>query len=408
MRLAVPANYDAAILPELARLGATEVYGKLPLDEVGGGRPTYMASPLPRRALARYVGAVRAAGMEFNYLLNAACTGNREWTGGFQRRLRRLLDWICEIGAGTVTVVAPLLLQIVKRSYPQLKVKVGIYAQVDTALRARWWEEQGADAINLESFSINREFEKLARIRAAVRCELPLIANHFCQPNCPFQLQHQNGHAHASGADRRFLVDYPLLQCHRRRLDDPSLLISAGWIRPEDAHVYEEMGFHSFKLIERNIPSDVLLQRVRAYAGRRFDGNLAELLFSWGFRSHPPRWSWLHFLRSFGPWRMHPRSYRLVLSLLREQGFFFTQERAPVVIDTRAIPGDFVQHFRRRSCLDADCRSCGYCGSIARAAVRIDPDFLARVRPLYDKVEDLLVGGGMWGIEDRSRFGTIL
>ena len=65
--------------------------------------------------------------------------------------------------------------------------------------RARYWEDLGVDAINLESFSINRDFEKLRRIREAVRCDLPLIANHFCQPNCPFQIQHQNGHAHASG-----------------------------------------------------------------------------------------------------------------------------------------------------------------------------------------------------------------
>ena len=45
-----------------------------------------------------------------------------------------------------------------------------------------------------------------------------------------------------------------------------------------------------------------LLPHLREHNQRRFDGNLAELLFSWGFKSHPPRCSWLHFLRAFGPW----------------------------------------------------------------------------------------------------------
>jgi collagenase-like PrtC family protease len=260
-----------------------------------------MSTPISRRTLARYVVAIHRHGIEFNYLLNAACLGNQEWTKSFQRRLNELLDWLSDIDVDTVTVVLPYLLQIIKKRHPHFKVKVGIYAQVDTVKRAQYWEELGADGINLESFSINRNFEKLSRIREAVQCELILIANHFCQPNCPFQIQHQNGFSHASGADRRFLIDYPLLQCNFRRLRDPALLISSGWIRPQDLHHYEAMGYHAFKLIERNIPSEALLKRVKAYAERRFDGNLAELLFSWGFKKYPPRFNWLHFLRTFGP-----------------------------------------------------------------------------------------------------------
>ena len=36
------------------------------------------------------------------------------------------------------------------------------------------------------------------------------------------------------------------------------------------------MGYTSFKLLERGIPSAELLRRVKAYSERRFDGNLAE------------------------------------------------------------------------------------------------------------------------------------
>ncbi len=398
MRLALPANYDAALLPQVKPYGVYEVYGKLPYDVVGGGRPSYMSTPMDRRTLAGYVDAVHRNGMEFDYLLNAACLGNREWSGAFNRELRELLDWLSDIRVDTITIVAPLLLQIIKKNYPHFKVKVGIYAQVDTAKRAQYWEGMGADGINLESFSMNRDFEKLARIREAVRCDLPLIANHFCQPNCPYQIQHQNGHAHASSTKRRFLIDYPILQCNRNRFTNPRLMISAGWIRPEDIVHYEALGYTTFKLIERNIPSEDLLRRAKVYSERHFEGNFAEILFSWGFKKHPPHFSWWHFMRTFGPWNVSPRRYRMMQDFLKLQGFFYTQDHMPVVIDSTKIPGDFIEHFKHGNCADRDCAQCGYCARIAREAVSIEPEFLAQVLPMYERIETLLVNGEMWGV----------
>ena len=396
MKLSLAANYDSNLLPQVAPLGVTEIYGKLPYDVVGGGRPSYMATPMDRRELAEYVGACHHHNIEFNYLLNASCLGNDEWTGRFQRRFIGLLDWLTEIEVDTVTVVLPYLLQIVKQRYPHFKTKVGIYAQVDTVKRAQYWESLGADSINLESFSINRDFEKLARIREAVSCDVQLIANHFCQPNCPFQIQHQNGFAHASGAKRRFLIDYPLLQCNYRRFSDPTLFISAGWIRPEDIHHYEAMGYETFKLIERNIPSEELLKRCQAYAARKWDGNLAELLLSWGFKKHPPSFSWWYLLRTFGPWNIGPRKAAMVKQFLELQGIFFTTDRLPLVIDNRKIPADFIERFRAGDCCDLDCAACGYCAEIAREAVHIDEKFLETVLPMYAEIEDLLVSGALW------------
>jgi hypothetical protein len=191
------------------------------------------------------------------------------------------------------------------------------------------------------------------------------------------------------------------LQCNFRRLSDPTRLISSGWIRPQDLHHYEAMGYHTFKLIERNIPSEALLKRTQAYAQRQFDGNLAELLFSWGFKSHPPRFSWLHLLRTFGPRHIRPTRYGLVKKFLQLQGIFFTatQEQLPVVIDSRAIPDDFIEHFQSDDCCDRDCAQCGYCALVAEKAVHIDPNFADTVLPLYAEIESILVSGAFWGCE---------
>lgn len=165
------------------------------------------------------------------------------------------------------------------------------------------------------------------------------------------------------------------------------------------------MGYHTFKLIERNIPSGVLLKRARAYARRRFDGNLAELLFSWGFKSHPSRFSWLRFLRAFGPWHIHPARYDMIKKFLQLQGIFFafSQEQLPIVIDSEAIPDDFIEHFKSDDCCDRDCAQCMYCVTIAERAVSSAPDFLAAVLPLYEEIESVLVSGEFWHITANAK-----
>lgn len=396
MTLMAPANYDAAILPDLAARSVTEVYGRLPQDVVGGGRPAYMAGPLSRKKLAAYVKAVAAQGMEFNYLLNSGCLGNREWSKEFQVKLHKHLDWLIEIDVRKLTIATPYLMQVVRKHYPHFRVKVGLYAQVDTVKRAQYWEGLGAEGIVLESFSINRDFEKLAKIRAAVSCDLVLIANHFCQPNCAYQIQHQNGHSHASGDHSCFYMDFPLIQCQHARLIDPKLMIAAGWIRPEDMGHYEALGYSTFKLLERNIPSAELVKRAGAYHQRKFDGNLAELIFSWGFTEKAPDFDWLHFLKTFRPWKTSPKFQKAMVGFLGTQGMLFPKlpdNRPPIEIRNEALPREFLEWFKRKNCADTDCDSCRFCEKVAKTAVRLDPEFLAKVLPLYEQVQAELIDG---------------
>src|SRR5674476_1025354 len=237
-RLSLAANYDPELVPQLAGYPIDEVYGKFPTDGVSGGRPRYLATPLSETDLRNYIRLLERQGIAFNYLLNGSCFGNREWTRPWQKKVTALLTKLGELGVQRVTVSTPFLLELVKRRFPKFKVRVGIYAQVDTPRRARFWEELGADAIVLESFSINHDFRRLAAIRQAVRCDLQLIANHVCLMNCPMQSYHQNGFAHASDDSGKIFIDYCLLRCSRLRMTDPSQFIKAAWIRPEDIADY--------------------------------------------------------------------------------------------------------------------------------------------------------------------------
>ena len=397
-RFSLAANYDPELVSALAAYPVDEVYGKFPTDGVSSGRPHYMATPLSKADLQRYIRLLDRHGIAFNYLLNGACFGNHEWTRLWQKRVTALLTKLGDLGVRRVTVSTPFLLELVKRRFPEFKVRVGIYAQVDTARRARYWEDLGADAITLESFSINRDFRRLAAIRQAVRCDLQLITNHVCLVNCPLQSYHQNGFAHASDDSGTLFIDYCLLRCSRLRLTDPSQFIKAAWIRPEDIAAYVAIGYTTFKLLERGIPSAELLRRIKAYSERKFDGNLAELLVSYGFKE-PVRkeslWSLRHFWK---PLQVNPRRLQPLRDLARLQGWVSPLPECPIQIDTRKIPEKFLDGFRDRDCASMDCRACGYCERIAAQAVSIAPDYRTEVLEKYAEMDEAMVTGKLWSV----------
>lgn len=398
LRFSLAANYDPELVPALAAYPVEEVYGKFPADGVSGGRPRYLATPLSEADLRRYIRLLDRYGMAFNYLLNGACFGNREWTRSWQKRVTALLARLGDLGVRRVTVAAPFLLELVKRRFPEFTVKVGIYAQVDTPRRARFWEDLGADAITLESFSINRDFRRLAAIRQSVRCGLQLIANHVCLPNCPMQSYHQNGFAHASEDCGTLFIDYCFMRCSRLRMADPSQFVKAAWIRPEDLGVYEEMGYTAFKLLERGIPSAELLRRVKAYSERRFTGNLAELFLSYGFKDPVRKESFWALRRFWKPWQAKPSRLKPLLDLARLQGMLSPLRECPVRIDARQIPETFLDGFRDRDCASLDCRVCGYCETIAAKAVSIAPGLRREALEKYAEMDKALAGGGLWDV----------
>ena len=283
------------------------------------------------------------------------------------------LEMLGQMGIKRLTVSTPFLLEIIKSRFPQFYVKVGIFAQVDTVLRAKFWENLGADAITLESFSINRDFARLSAIRQAIKCDLQLIANHCCLPNCPMQYYHQNGIAHSSDGSKSFFIDYCFLRCSRMRLENPTLLIKAGWIRPEDLDIYEKMGYTNFKILERGIPSAEILKRVKAYSERRFEGNLAELIFYYGFKE-PLKKNKFWVLRNFfRPFDFNLKYAKKFLGFDKRTGNGLSNKaKIHIILTATRIPNDFLEGFKNRDCAMSDCDKCGYCDKIAEDAVTVD------------------------------------
>jgi collagenase-like PrtC family protease len=351
MQLLVPTNWDPDLILPLSKLEAdVQIYGVLPTSMIGSGGSGPDNVRMVENQAEEYIEQAHSAGLKFDYLLNAPSMGNMEWDENTHQELLMHLNWISSIGADSVTVTIPYLVELIKRQFPQLKIRVSTIAHVNSVARAKLFESLGADSITLD-INVNRDFTLLKAIRNAVSCELTILTNNLCLYQCPYEYYHHDGLGHASQSYNPlsgYYVDYCVLRCTLDRLCDISQIIKCRWVRPEDIHIYEEIGIDVFKISGRSMSTERILHAATAYSSRRYQGNLYDIL-----NVITPK---LGFISS-----ALPGGQNNVIGPLPK---FY--------IDNQALEG-FMDFFRKQNCLSG-CAHCDYCQRIANKVIQFDRD----------------------------------
>jgi hypothetical protein len=238
------------------------------------------------------------------------------------------------------------------------------------------------------------------------------MANNNCLTGCAMSPMHMNALAHAGQAwhaNKGFFIDWCFLKCTEMKMRDPVHYLRSEWIRPEDLRIYEELGFDLFKIAERDIPTEMMMTRVRAYAGRRYDGNLLDLVQAYGFQGI--RADHNYYRRGLGwllrfiirPGLANPLRMLPLKRLAELRGMTRPLEGPPpVVIDNRALDG-FMERFRSASCIGVDCEDCRWCHEFAAKAVKIDDANRAEVLAAYEELFASLNGGSMWSYRQERK-----
>jgi collagenase-like PrtC family protease len=410
MKLSVAFNFDPALIPRLALYpDVTEVYGKLDRDIVGGGRSTYTLRPTSWSALKSAIHQAHQHHIAFNYLLNAAALNGMEQTRTGQRAIRRFIEALDDIGVDNLTVASPYLLRLIKSRYPRFKVRVGVFAMVNDAAKAKSWEDMGADTLCISATSCNRNFPLLAAIRQAVSCDLQLIANASCLPSCTHELTHMNlmtASSRTGDGNKGFCLDYCFLHCSAKKLREPLNFIRSTWIRPEDLAHYQRLGYSNFKLVERSCPTDLLMKRVAAYTSQSFDGNLLEIagpVAQVGREQGATAGQRIRMgMLMFRPFKIK------ISSLLKTKRYAqtilfsdFRKGHAPVYIENRALDG-FLTGFMDHSCSNLSCSDCGYCAAWAGKAITMDETYRTGALSLADELDRGLLSGDHWFTSGRE------
>ncbi|MDD4939419.1 MAG: U32 family peptidase [Candidatus Omnitrophica bacterium] len=387
MKFSIPFNGQADLLKRLDKEKITEIYGKLSQDFLGGGRASCINPYVSREKISSCVREAKKYGINFNYLLNASCLGNREWIRSGQKKIRSLLDWLDRIGVDTVSVSSPYLAELIKKNYA-FRMTISSMTQIHSIAQAKAWEDLGADEIALSQIDLNRNFPAIREIRKNVKCGIKLVANEDCFFHCPNYFYHANVSAHASqNTLGNYFLDYCRIACRLKRISEPVNFIRASWIRPEDVPYYEEAGVDVLKIIDRGMTTEAILRIAGAYAKNRYDGNLLDLLPHPSANLAVSRSDLLSKIRYFfRPFYVNVFKLYRVKSIMND---------FDVYIENRALDG-FIEFFLKENCESRSCRICGYCHEAAKKAVKINSGSAHKAKGLHQDFLNGLISGNIF------------
>jgi collagenase-like PrtC family protease len=236
---------------------------------------------------------------------------------------------------------------------------------------------------------INREFKTLEAIRKAIRCNLELILNNICLWQCPYNYEHVNhdGHSSREGEDDNCYLQYPGYLCLYRKLTDPVELLKSPWIRPEDVSSYEDIGYDHFKITERFKRTPLLLEHVRAYENRQYDGNVLDLFTLPRKGAFTP----VHLEYFIKPEHVN-------IMKVSELGDVFDLEVPELIqIDNKKLNG-FLEHFKKKDCNQTSCDQCRYCDRIFDKAAKVNERGIKKAAQKVKNFSDTLVSGEIFEI----------
>jgi len=354
MKLSVSTNWDFELIHKISEYPVYELLGAMDRTPVGGGRPAN-ALPAPDSGkVEEYINEIHRNGMEFNYLLNSQCLGNSEYNKKRHQDILDHIEWLCKIEVDSVTVTIPYLIQIIKRQFPDLKIKASVIASINSVQKINFFNELGVDEINIDYMS-NRDFTFLETIIKKNSSKYILLVNDLCLYQCPYRTYHYNSNSHASqnfNEINMFYIDYCIINCSLRFLQDPEQIIKSRWIRPEDIPIYEKMGYNHFKISGRSMSTSWLYRAVKAYSHKKYNGNLYDILASLNLQKNPV---------------VNPYCY----------------------IDHKKLDG-FLDFFRTRDCTNS-CWQCNFCKETAEKSVTYNIKEAAHLKKFYSKLKNDMI-----------------
>ncbi len=374
MKLSVAANWDMDLLEGLGNIPeVNSIYAKLPFDVIGGGRAGIVVPNVKWAFAEQYIREAHERDIAFCYLLNAPCLGNLEQTREGKEEILSFIGQLTDIGVDSVSIANLAVVALVRRNFPDLAIRGSVLSWPTNLSRLKYQESLGVDPLIIPYSDFNRDFTMLPKVRSGLSCGMQLFVNVSCIYNCHYLSEHASSVGHASQVQQgvqkvNTFLDFYLWQCTRRRLLNPELFLMSRWIRPEDLHVYEALGYDEFKIIDRSRSTDWLLRVTRAYANRSYEGNLLDII-SLEMLGDPDGFH--NDIEDQVRERM--RSYnteerQLMLRMLKLRRRLLTFD---INIDNSGLD-DFLEGFKKIRCAETYCEECRYCHGYADRVVHFD------------------------------------
>lgn len=270
----------------------------------------------------------KALKLATNMVFDALCVGSDYGTNRQGEKVVGVLKIHTDLyGLKAATSVSPIDAQLIKRTFPALRVHGSENMFIRNVVQAKE-VAPFCDVLVLDRH-MNRDIDSIGDIKKATGRSVCLVANEACVLECSNRIQHLNHVSH----QQSLRVNY-YLPCVRKYQQDKAAVLKSPIIRPEDVGHYEGLA-DSIKLATRATSDDRIDLILNAYVNRRFAGNLFDITESGGLDVYI--------------------------------GMSRRKEGLDPQMDNTQIPADFWEHVTQCNKL---CRECGYCDQIAGKAFR--------------------------------------
>lgn len=307
-----------------------ETYGNITIDNImESGRVLGQLPKIDLLDLKEYISYSEERNIGFNYTLNATTLQNKEFSEEGIAEIKELLSKLYSIGVKSITVALPSLIEIIKSTNYDFKIKVSTLCQITNANKALMYKEMGMERIVTDE-SITRDFKALESIANAFGEKVEIIVNPICLKDCIYRPFHYNQISNDSiRRTGRMGTDYFEHRCVLQRNRDISNLLKICWVRPEDIDFYTSIGVNYFKLQGRHLvlKGDVV-KVVKAYFDKSFDGDLMDLI-----------------------------------------NMFYSINNFKVYLDNKKLEGFIKPFYENKKFCVKDCYSCNYCSNFAKKVI---------------------------------------
>lgn len=261
-----------------------EVYGSIPNDVLGTARARERLHDVNSETLRKHVKKAHKHDIEVAYANNTACIGTvKEFDENFETILKHFEE-LYSMEIDSLIIAVPLIIEIVKKHFPGMKIIVSTIADVNSIKKAKYYHDLGANTIVL-SFNENRNFKLIENIKQFFpRLKLEVMVTEPCIYECHLRQCHFTTQSHESlkksqPLTHSFIGNWPFDRCWENLKENwPTEFLKSRWIRPEDIVYYETYNVDRFKITGRTMPENWLLNTAKAYLNRRYDGNLLDIL----------------------------------------------------------------------------------------------------------------------------------
>lgn len=283
----VPADFKEATVKRIYELNertkdskVVEFYGQITDGGMHSGRSLDSLPPINLSQLERYTKDLLDYGMRFNYTINQSCSSNTEFSKKGRENMIALLKDLRNIGINDLTIALPSAMEIALECFPDMNVKASAICEINSVYKAEFYKALGVSRIVIDP-DIVRDFELLKRIYDVFGEGIEVIATNTCMRNCPYKMFHYNNSAHGGDSTEDTDVkEYYEYRCFYQTAGKPHYILNTNWVRPEDIHLYSNIGVSHYKIDGRShIHKGDILKTLEVYFKESFDGNLFDLFY---------------------------------------------------------------------------------------------------------------------------------